>query len=282
MSKVKEFVLINLGLVLVALGINIFKVPNKFVTGGVSGKSIILGSFFSGISIGPIMLIINALLLFVGFIFLGSGFGSRTIYCSLVLSAMVWVLDKVFPITKPLTDDRLLELTFSILLPAVGSAIVFNQNASTGGTDIVARILSKLTSVDIGKTLLIADFSIVVAAGLVFGIEIGLYSLLGLIFKGFLIDLVIEGMNISKKIEVISSHPEQVIKFIVENLHRGATIYMAEGAFSHERREVVVTILNRRQAIRLRNFVRQIDKSAFMAISNTSEIIGKGFRNVDA
>lgn len=104
---------------------------------------------------------------------------------------------------------------------------------------------------------------------------------IGLILKGFLIDLVIEGMNISKKIEVISSHPEQIKKFIVENLHRGATIYMAEGAFSHERREVVVTILNRRQAIRLRNYVRQIDKSAFMAISNTSEIIGKGFRNVD-
>jgi uncharacterized membrane-anchored protein YitT (DUF2179 family) len=173
------------------LGINIFKVPNKFVTGGVSGISIILSSFFTGISIGPIMLIINALLLVVGFIFLGTDFGSRTIYCSLLLSAMVWVLDRVFPITGPLTDDRLLELIFSILLPAVGSAIVFNQNASTGGTDIVAKILSKLTSVDIGKTLLIADFSIVVAAGLVFGIKIGLYSLLGLILKGFLIDLVI-------------------------------------------------------------------------------------------
>ena len=281
MGRFKEFFLINLGLMLVAAGIYFFKVPNNFVTGGVSGISIILNYFFAGISIGPIMLIVNMLLVIVGFLFLGTSFGSKTVYSSLALSGMVWILEKFIPIASPLTDDKLLELIFSIILPAVGSAIVFNQNASTGGTDIVAKILNKITSLDIGKTLLMADFLIAVAAGVVFGIKIGLYSLLGLLMKGFLIDMVIEGMNISKRFEVISSHSEEVKKFIVENLNRVSTVYTAEGAFSHEKREVVVTLLNRRQAIKLRNFVRQTDKNAFMAISNTSEIIGKGFRNVD-
>jgi uncharacterized membrane-anchored protein YitT (DUF2179 family) len=279
MKKVNGFLLINLGLLLTAAGIHFFKVPNKFATGGVSGLAIVLGHFFPDISIGPIMLVINIALMLMGFALIGKSFGSLTVYSSFALSGMVWLLDRLIPLINPLTNDKLLELFFAIILPAVGSAIVFNQNASTGGTDIVAKVLNKLTSMDIGKALLLSDFVITVAAGVVYGVQTGMYSVLGLIMKGFLIDNVMEGFNMRKQIVIVSSMPEQVRQYIVDNLHRGATIHLAYGAFHNEEKHVITTVVNRRQAVALRQFIRQIDRSAFITITNTSEIIGKGFRS---
>jgi uncharacterized membrane-anchored protein YitT (DUF2179 family) len=280
LKNTKEFLLINLGLVMTAAGVHFFKVPNNFATGGVSGLAIVTRHFFPGISVGPIMLIINILLLIIGFALVGFSFTSKTIYSSFALSGMVWVLDRIIPMSKPLTGDTMLELAFAIILPAVGSAIVFNQNASTGGTDIVAKILNKLTKIDIGKALLMADFIITVMAGIVFGIRIGMYSLLGLVMKGFLIDTVIEGLNIRKQIVIISDKPEEVREYIIKNLHRGATIHLAKGAFTNEEKKVITTIVNRRQVVPLRDYIREVDKKAFITITNSSEIIGKGFRSL--
>jgi uncharacterized membrane-anchored protein YitT (DUF2179 family) len=279
-KKTRDFFLINVGLILVAIGICFFKVPNKFATGGVSGLAIIASSFFPKIDVGPMMMIINIILLIIGFFFLGSDFGSKTVYSSFALSGLVWIVQKLFPLVKPLTNDMMLELVFSIIFPAVGSAIVFNCNASTGGTDIVAKILNKYTKLDIGKTLLISDFMIAAGAGTVFGVKIALYSILGLIMKAFMIDLVLEGLNVSKQMVIISSKPHEIESYIVHELNRSATVYKAEGAFTHNPEEVINTILSRRQAIKLRTFIREIDPGAFITISNTSETIGKGFRSI--
>lgn len=280
MKKMGGFLLINIGLMLTAAGIHFFKVPNQFATGGVSGLAIVLRHFFPNISIGPMMLAINIILLMIGFALIGKSFGSRTVYSSFALSGMVWLLDRLFPMLQPLTNDTLLELFFAIILPAVGSAIVFNQNASTGGTDIIAKVLSKLTSLDIGKALLLSDFTITLAAGIFYGVRIGMYSILGLILKGFIIDNVIEGFNLRKQMVIISDKPEQIRQYIVDNLHRGATVHTAYGAFTNEEKQVLTTIVNRRQAVALRLFIREIDTSAFITITNTSEIIGKGFRSI--
>lgn len=281
MKKIEEFLIINFGLFLVAFGIYLFKVPNNFATGGVSGLAIVFSHFYPWITVGPFMLIINTLLLIASFFFVGSNFGSKTVYSSYALSGMVWFLEKVFPLYGPITGETMLELVFAILLPGIGSAIVFNQNASTGGTDIVARILSKYMHIHIGKTLLMADFFITLTATAAFGIKIGMYSILGLFMKGFLIDIVIEGMNVSKLIVIVSSKPEEVKHFIVSELKRGATVHKAKGAFTEEEKEVITTIVSRRQAVRLKEYISKIDKRAFLSVSNTSEIMGKGFRNVE-
>ncbi|MDF2986493.1 MAG: hypothetical protein K0R50_2003 [Eubacterium sp.] len=280
-KRITEFLLINFGLLLVAIGISLFKIPNHFATGGVSGLAIVFSSFFPKIDVGPMMMIINIILLFVGYFFLGKDFGSKTVYSSFALSGIVWAIQKILPLNRPLTDDMLLELVYSIIFPAIGSAIVFNFNASTGGTDIVAKILSKYSKLNIGKTLLLTDFLIAVGAGAVFGIKIGLYSVLGLIMKAFMIDIVIEGLNVSKIMVIISSRHQEIRDYIVKELHRGATIYKAEGAFTHQQENVISTVVNRRQAIKLRTYIRSIDPAAFITISNTSETIGKGFRNID-
>jgi uncharacterized membrane-anchored protein YitT (DUF2179 family) len=277
-TKLKEFALINLGLLLVALGIYMFKIPNHFVTGGVSGISIILAQLFPGTSVGPYMTAVNAALVVVGFAVLGFGFGGRTVYASFALSGMVWALDSLHHIAIPLTNDPLLELVFAILLPAVGSAIVFNQNASTGGTDILAKILNNKTHINTGQALLISDFVIAASAIFVFGIKTGMYSILGLILKAFIIDLVIESLNIHKKLEIITREPEAVKRYILDDLHRGATIYPAHGAWSGAEWQVIHTVVDRRQAFLIRAFVKQTDPKAFITITTTAEIIGKGFR----
>ncbi len=279
-EKIREFLFINLGLALVAAGIHFFKIPNHFATGGVSGIAIVTQHFFPNINVGPIMLIINILFLVAGYAMIGRNFGSKTVYSSLMLSAMVWFLDKIFPMNMPFTKVTMLELILAILLPAVGSAITFNQNASTGGTDIVAKVLNKLTDIDIGKALLIADFVITILAGFVYGIRIGMYSFLGLIFKAFLIDSVIENLNLRKQLVIISSKPDLIQNYILNVLHRGATVHIAHGAFTDHEEHVITTVVTRAQAVSLRKYIREIDPGSFITITNTSEIIGKGFRSI--
>ncbi len=279
-EKNKEFLLINLGLALVAAGIHFFKIPNHFATGGVSGIAIVTQHFSPNINVGPIMLIINILFLVAGYAMIGRNFGSKTVYSSLMLSAMVWFLDRIFPMNMPFTKDTMLELILAILLPAVGSAITFNQNASTGGTDIVAKVLNKLTDIDIGKALLIADFVITISAGFVYGIRIGMYSFLGLIFKAFLIDSVIENLNLRKQLVIISNKPDLIQNYILNVLHRGATVHIAHGAFTDHEEHVITTVVTRAQAVSLRKYIREIDPGSFITITNTSEIIGKGFRSI--
>jgi uncharacterized membrane-anchored protein YitT (DUF2179 family) len=279
-EKSKEFLLINLGLALVAAGIHFFKIPNHFATGGVSGIAIVTQHFFPNINVGPIMLTINILFLIAGYAMIGRNFGSKTVYSSLMLSAMVWFLGKIFPMSMPFTKDTMPELILAILLPAVGSAITFNQNASTGGTDIVAKVLNKLTDIDIGKALLIADFVITILAGFVYGIRIGMYSFLGLIFKAFLIDSVIENLNLRKQLVIISDKPDLIQNYILNVLRRGATVHIAHGAFTDHEEHVITTVVTRAQAVSLRKYIREIDPGSFITITNTSEIIGKGFRSI--
>jgi len=277
MKKIRKFLYINLGLLLVACGIHFYKIPNHFATGGVSGISIILEHYIEHLNVGALMLIINVAFLILGLVLLGWDFTRNTVYSSLALSGMVWLLDVIFPLNGPLTNDTLLELFFAIGLPGIGSAIVFNLNASTGGTDIIAKILNKYTNLDIGKALLTSDILIATAAGAVFSVRIGMYSVLGLVLKGLIIDNVIEGFNLKKQVVIVSENPEPIKKYIIENIGRGATIHTAYGAWTNEEKHIITSVMGRKQAVELRNFIRKTDKNAFITITNTSEIIGKGF-----
>lgn len=284
MKKIKEkitwFLILNAGLIFTAAGISIFKSPNNFAMGGTSGLSIILASLFENLNVSGAMLIINIILLVFGFAFLGKSFGLATAYSSIALSCFVGVFEYLVPLTEPITNDTMLELIWAVILPAVGSAIVFNIGASTGGTDIIAMILAKYSSLQIGKALLISDVLITLATFWLFDIRTGLYCVLGLLMKTFLVDIVIDSINVRKDITVISREPEKIEKFIIEKLNRSATLTEAEGAYSHQKETVINTVLSRRQAVALRNYIRSIDRHAFITIVNSSEIIGKGFKDI--
>lgn len=278
-QKWKQLFWMTLGTALVSVGVYFFKFPNHFSMGGVSGLSILLGQLIHVSFLTPSVYnsIINVLFLFLGFALLNRGFGFKTVYCSLLYSLLVQVFELLIPMSRPLTDEKMLELFFAVILPALGSGILFNVNASTGGTDIAAVVLKKFTGLDVGRALLCSDVLIAGASLFLFDIETGLFSLLGLVLKSVLVDTVIESLNRRKSFTIITSRPEIARAFITQHLHRGATFWEATGAYTGEKHTVVLAALSRAQAVALRNHLKQADPSAFLLITNSSEIFGKGF-----
>ena len=275
---------------LIAFGTYFFKFTNNFTFGGITGLAVLIAK--TGlISAGDFNFIASMILLIIGMFILGKKFAATTAYCSILLSVSLSVLERLFPMHSPFTDEPMLELCFAIALPALGSAILFNIGSSSGGTDIIAMILKKYSSFDIGKALLISD-ALITASGFfifdikdkflkdIFDIETGLFSLLGLSIRSFMIDTFIESFNLSKYFNVVCDNPEPICDYIVHTLGRSASVCLAKGAYSGNDKYIILTALNRMQAVHLRNFIRENDKEAFILISNTSEIIGKGFHSV--
>jgi uncharacterized membrane-anchored protein YitT (DUF2179 family) len=278
-SKLKNFSLLTISTLIMAVGIYFFKFANNFTFGGITGIAVLVAKFLP-ISASDFSFVVNILLLIIGWIVLGKSFAEKTAYSTILLSISLSLLERIYPMSHPLTNEPLLELIFAILLPALGSAILFNIGASSGGTDVIAMILKKYTSVDIGKGLMISDLIFTLAGFLVFNVKTGLYSLFGLIMRSALIDNFIESFNRSKYFHVVTSNATCICDFIQNDLQRGATIVNATGAFTGDDKYIILTVLSPSQAVKLRNFIKEHDPKAFLLVSNTSEIIGKGFHSV--
>ena len=273
---VRDYVLITLAILIMGLGIYVFKFQNGFAFGGVSGFASVI-SQMTGISAATFTNVVNTGLLVLGFIFLGRAVGIRTVYATAVLAAELWALERWLPMNGPLTDEPLLELVFTVMLQAVSSAILFNISASSGGTDIIAMILRKYTSIPIGAALLLVDAAAVVLAFFAVDPRTGMFSLLGLLSKSVGIDTMIENLNRSKCFTIVCTDPEPILHYIMDTLNRGATVFDARGAFTGQPKTVILTDMKPTEAVRLRNYVRENRPEAFIQITNSSEIIGKGF-----
>ncbi len=276
-----KFAILNGGTLLITIGVYFFKFPNDFSTGGVTGISVVLTHYFPSLSASNFVTILNVLLLIIGFMVFGRGFGFMTAYSSLEMSLALELLERFYPMSEPFTDQPLMELIFAVGLPAVGSAMLFNIDASNGGTDIVAMILKKYTSMDIGKALMASDLIITLLAGVAYGMEAGMFSLLGLIIKSTLLDSVMESFHLCKYFTIVTKNPDLICDYIINTLGRSATRLEGRGAFTREDETVVLTVMTRMQAVHLRQFIRRNDPKTFMMITNTSEIIGKGFRGIN-
>lgn len=278
-SQFKNFINLTLSTLVMAVGIYFFKFSNNFTFGGITGLAVLVAKS-GAISAGDFSFAANMVLLIIGFFVLGKKFAAKTAYSSILLSVALSGLERICPLAHPLTDQPLLELIFAIALPSIGSAFLFNIGASSGGTDVIAMIMKKYTSFNIGNALLATDFFITLAGFFVFDIQTGLYSFLGLALRSFMIDGFIESLNLSKYFNVVCKNPQPICDFIKEEIHRSATIVQAKGAFSGEDKYIIFTVLNRLEAVRLRNYIKENSPDAFLLISNTSEIIGKGFHSI--
>ena len=277
--NLKHFFLLTASTLLMAFGTYFFKFTNNFTFGGITGLAVLVAK--TGLmSAGDFNLVASMILLIAGLIILGKEFAARTAYCSILLSIALSVMERLWPLSEPLTSQPMLELCFAIALPALGSAVLFNIGSSSGGTDIIAMILKKYSSFDIGRALMISDAVITTASFFVFDIETGLYSFLGLAIRSFMIDNFIESFNLSKYFNVVCDHPEPICDFIVHTLGRSASVCLAKGAYYGKDKYLILTALNRVQAVKLRNFIKNEEPDAFILISNTSEIIGKGFHSI--
>ena len=280
MIKFKNWMYMNVGIVLIACATYFFLVPNKFVTGGMTGLSTILGSV-TEIPTSTWLMCLNVIMLIIGFIFLGKQTGLWTVYCSLGYSGIMMIFEKIIPVDHPLTDESFMELCVGILIYAVGTAIIFYAGASSGGMDIMALIIQKYAKIDVGRAVLFVNMFIALGSLFVIpGIERGILSLVGLFANSFIIDSVIDNFHSCKYFVVITDKTELVSEYIMNQLHHGVTVTDAVGAYTQTKKGMIHTVCRRYEAIKLRAAIKEIDENAFIVVTTSSEIIGKGFRSV--
>ena len=278
-SVCKEYAILTLATLVMSAGTYLFKFPNNFSFGGVTGLAVVL-SAVSPLSAGTYNFIINMALLVLGFLFLGKGFGVKTVYISVLMSVALSAAEKLFPMSGPLTDQPVLELIFAIALPAIASALLFGVGASSGGTDVIALIVEKYTHLhSIAAALFLTDLVMVVAACFVFDLHTALYSFVGLTVKSLMIDVVLERMKMCKAILIVCDDKEPICDFVNKELDRGATYTPCNGAYTNQPRYIIYTTLTRHEAMQLREFIHKEHLNAFMSMLSTTEVFGKGFDN---
>ena len=277
-SQLKSFLYIIAGVIMVAVGIHFFLLPSKLSIGGATGMALVLSKYIP-LSTGALLVVVNIVLFALGFLIIGNKFGVKTVCTSLGLSATVWLLEIFIPIKEPIVHNTFLQLIIAVLLYGTGAGLVLNQYASTGGSDIFAMIFQKYTGLDLGKGCLITDFVITLFAGFAYGTEIALFSLVGVIMNGLVIDSTIEGMNSSKYCVINTDNPEALCKFLVE-LGRSANVYKATGAFTKAERSVIQTVMSRRDFVKLKNFLSKNDEKAFMVVTNAHSVFGWHWKRI--
>lgn len=275
----KDFIMISVGVFLVAFGLEYFHIPNNIAAGGVSGLGIIINHFLPMVPVGAIILILNVILFTIAFFTVGGGFGAKTLYASFGLSLVMWTMETFFP-PQVLSEDLFINAAVGTFVIGIGMAMVFNYGASTGGTDILAKILNKYIHMDIGKALLAVDFLIGLTSLATFGITAGLYALLAIVINGTLIDRLILGFNTSKELMIISRKEKEIIDFIITEMDKSCTVLNGYGGYTSEDIQILYVILSRREYIRLRGFIKEIDPRAFISVNEVHEVLGEGFMDL--
>ncbi len=276
--NLKRFLFVNIGVILVAVGLHFFLVPNSLAVGGTSGLSIEINHLFPFIPVPYILTALNAILVVIGFIFIGADFGFYTVYASISLGVFLRILEVIVPLSGSIVEgDIFINLIFGIFIQAVGIGIVVNQGASTGGTDIVAKIVETYTRFSFGQGLIMSDGVVTVLAALLYGPKLGMYALLGAFINSTVIDRMIAGFDTKYHITIVTKKVEEINQFILVDLYRGSTLYEAKGGYQKEDRTIIVTVVNKSDYVKLKEFIRQTDKDAFMYVSNVTEVEGYGF-----
>lgn len=277
---VKEYFIISLGLILVAVGIEYFYAPNNLAAGGISGLGIVVNHFIPFLTPSVFCFFVNIALFILAFFLIGGDFGIKTLYGTYGLIFIMWVIEK-FLNPVALTNDLMLASIFGPAIIAFGMAIAFNANASTGGTDIIAKLLNKYTTFNIGISLAIIDILVTVAAAIVFGVDTGFYAFLCVILNGFLIDKFIAMFNKTKQVTVISDKNDEISKFIIETLDRTCTYFKGSSANSGESKEIIYAIVKQKELNKLKDFIDKIDEKAFITIGQVDEVRGSGFPKLE-
>lgn len=275
---IKDYGVITIGVVLIIISLEFFFYPNNIASGGVSGLALILDSLF-GISPGITLIVLNVVLFILAFMLIGGGFGVKSIYASFGLSTLIWVFERF---SKPIliTNNLLLATVFGSAISALGLALVFNKNSSTGGTSIIAKILNKYLHLDIGKSLLISDFVVTLLAVYAFGIELGLYGLMSVYLTGSLVDRFIDGFNLCKSVVIISGKKDEIGTYILKTLERSFTYLNGTRGYSKTDTQIIYTVISRKQFIMLRNYIEELDPTAFIAVTDAREVLGEGFTDL--
>lgn len=276
-KNMKKFLIVTLGSALVALGVYLFIMDYNIPMGGVSGFAIALQYVFPKLQVGYVMTGLNIILFALSFIFLGKEYVGYTIYSAMFISNAITFLENFVPLSEPLTSNVLLSIIVGVVISGGGMAIVISQNCTTGGTDILASIINKYTHMEISKALLICDGLVVLFGFFAIGTEQGLYAALAVVLNSLSIDYFITGFSTRISMYIISNKSEEINNYIIKNVTRGTTIYSAKGGYSQAPKEIIQTVVTRRQYFQIKNHVSQIDPKAFVTMNIVNEVVGEGF-----
>lgn len=268
----KEFLIITLGTAIAACGVYFFLMPSSLSVGSISGLAIIIGNFVP-LPISTITMILNVALLIVGFIFVGKDFGGKTVYTSILLPVCLGILEKAFPDFQSMSGDPFVDMILYVFVVSVGLAMLFNANASSGGLDIVAKLLNKFLKMELGTAMALPGMVVAVSAIFVSDIYLVVLSVLGTYLNGIIIDHFIFGFSVKKRVCILSKKENEIRDFIVNELHSGATMYEAVGAFDYQKKSEIITIVDKSEYTKLMNFIEKTDSEAFVTVYTVNNII---------
>lgn len=272
LSGMKDMMIITLGTVVVAAAVFFFLMPSQLSVGSVAGMAIIM-SHFIGLPVSVITMALNVLFLILGFLLIGKEFGAKTVYTSILLPVVIGVLERYFPNYQSVMEDPFLDMICYCLLVSVGLALLFVRNASSGGLDIAAKILNKFFHVELGMAMSMAGICVALSSALAYDAKTVVLSVIGTYLNGIVLDHFIFGLNAKKKVCIISDKVEDIRNFIIHELHSGATLYEAIGAYNLESHREIVVIVDKSEYIKLMSYIAEIDKDAFMTVYTVHNII---------
>lgn len=275
-KKIKEYIFISIGALIVALAVQLFFVPAQIAPGGVSGLGIVLNHIFPGISVSGFIILINIILFAVAFKFLGDEFGFKSLYASFMLSFIMWIIENKLDI-QIITRDNMLSAIIGGILLGIGLSIVFNEKASTGGTDILASVITKYSHLSLGYSIMIIDFVVVFTGMLSFGLERGLYGAIATLLIGSTVNKVVEGFNSQKEVVIITKEKDKVKEFIINEIQRGVTIFSGVGGYSENTNYTLYSVVSPKEFIALKIYLKANIPDAFITVGTVNEVFGEGF-----
>ena len=270
-KTLEEFVTITVGTVIVAAAVFFFMLPSNVSVGSGAALAMVLSNFIP-LPVSAITLIMNVGLLIIGFLLVGPEFGVKTVYCSILMPLVMGVFEAIFPDFRSITQDPLLDVICYILVVGVGLSILFPHNASSGGLDIVAKIMNKYLGVDLGQAMSTSGLIVALSSALCYDARTVVLSLLGTFFGGIVVDYFIFGLNIKRRVCVISDHLDQIIQFVLHELHSGATLNEIIGAYDKTPRMEMITIVDKNEYRQLMDYVHRIDPKAFVTVYSVSDM----------
>lgn len=281
-KTVKSYLLITLGTVLMAVGVYFFEFTNNFSTGGTAGLGMVISEMTGFLTPAQLSSIFNVFLLIVGLIVLGKAFTLKTIYCTLLFSLLLNLFEQLFPMDVPFTGQKTVELLIDMLLVSLGAALIFNEDGSSGGTDVIAMILKKFTRINVGKALLIVDSVVILLCFSEYGTEIGILSLFAIAIRALVVDGAIDSFNSSKFLMIITDKEPEILQYIMHDLERGASVINnCVGAYTNNEKKVIISVVDKREAIKLKKKIKDIDPVAFVIVGTTNDIVGDGFKPIE-
>ena len=269
--EIKEFFVITLGAVLAGAAIFFFMLPSHLAVGSASALAMVLSNYIP-LSVSAINLILNVFLLLIGFVLIGPGFGIKTVYTSIMVPVSMGVFEIFFPNLESLTGDPLLDVLCYILVVGKAMAILFSYNASSGGLDIVAKIMNKYLKIDIGSAVSVSGIVVALTSVLCYDTKTVVLSVLGTYFGGIIVDHFIFGLNIKRRVCVISPKIEEITEYVLHQLHSGATLNEITGAYDKTLKKEIITIVDKHEYRKLMDFVKKVDPKAFVTVYAVNEI----------